>query len=186
MLTIYPTDTVWGLGAPVLSESENRLVRQVKGSPLHKPLSVLFYDLEQLRENLSLPPGWEEDRRLEAFFAKEGTLAVPRKGLKASWGGWVYGESSFATVRCLPLNFLRKEGCPFTTTSLNLQGESPIVDREEALAFSEQMKLPHRLISDESIRPSGMSSTILAVLPNGKVECWRQGHFYKDILKFLD
>ena len=183
MLTIYSTDTVWGLGAPVCSQSENRQVRLVKGNPPDKPLSVLFYDLEHLREFLTLPVGWDDDERLNVFFEWEGTLAVPRSCLKASWSGWIYGESAFATVRCLSLNFLRREGVPFSTTSLNFQGKTPVMDLKGARIFANNLKVPHRLIADESVSPSGMASTILALLPGGKPECWRKGRFFQDICK---
>ena len=186
MLTIYPTDTVWGLGAPVDSEEENRKVRQIKGNSPDKPLSVLFYDLSQLREFLTLPVGWEDDERLNTFFAKEGTLAIPRKGREAPWAEWIYGESSFATIRCLPLDFVKSAGRPFSTTSLNLQGEPPIVNREEAEAFARRLKHPHQLIRQDAFQPSGMASTILAILPSGKTEFWRQGRFYPEICQGLN
>ena len=185
MLTIYPTDTVWGLGAPVHSQEENRRVRSIKGNSSNKPLSVLFYNLEHLREFIILPSGWDDSERLNAFFEWEGTLAIPRGCLKAYWGEWIYGESDFATIRCLPLKFLQREECPFTTTSLNLQGESPITDIDEARNFSAGLKTPHRLITDEIYKPSGMASTILAVLPGGETKIWRQGQFSQDIQRMF-
>ena len=183
MLTIYPTDTVWGLGASVYSREENEMVRLLKGNELDKPLSVLFYDLDHLRDFLTLPPAWDDDDKLKAFFEWEGTLALPRNTLKSDWGDWIYAKSVFATVRCLPLDFLRWEGVPFSTTSLNYQGEEPATTLADARAFAQTLDVPHRLIPDKSLRPSGMASTIFALHKDGRPECWRQGRFYSEIVK---
>lgn len=183
MLTIYPTDTVWGLGAPVHLREANERVRLIKGNGLDKPLSALFHGPDHLREFLTLPPEWDDDDRLKEFFGWEGTLALPRDCLKSDWGEWIYGGSAFATVRCLPLTFLRREGVPFSTTSLNLQGEEAATNLAGARAFARTLNLPHRLITDESIRPSGRASTIFAWIPGGEGECWRKGRFFQEIVE---
>ena len=183
MLTIYPTDTVWGLGASVHSRKDNATVRLIKGNRPDKPLSALFYDADHLREFLTLPPEWDDDGRLKTFFEWEGTLALPRDCLKSDWGKWAYGESDFATVRCLPLNFLRWEGVPFSTTSLNREGEKPATNLESARIFARTLDVPHRLVTDECIQPSGIGSTIFALKPGGMGECWRKGRFYRQIVE---
>ena len=184
MLTIYPTDTVWGLGAPVHSREENEIVRLIKRNESDKPLSVVFYDFDHLRGFFALPPVWDDDKKLKAFFGWEGTLALPRDRFNGDWGEWIYGESSFATVRCLPLKFLRREGVPFSTTSLNYHGEEPAITRASAQEFAQTLDVPHRLIVDESFEPSGMASTMLAWQDNGsKIECWRKGRFYRKIME---
>jgi L-threonylcarbamoyladenylate synthase len=48
-LVVYPTETVYGLGADALSEDAVMKVYEAKNRPVGKPISVAVSDMEMLR-----------------------------------------------------------------------------------------------------------------------------------------
>lgn len=180
LLYIYPTDTVWGLGASINLKEDNQKIREIKGNLPNKPLSVLFHNIETIEKYFDLPSYLTKSWPV-SFFKLEATLALPIEWLKGPINSWIYGESNFIAVRCLPLSFLTKESFPITTTSLNLQGRSPITSEVEAREFSDKLKIDHQFITTEKMTPSGCDSTIVALLPEGKFKFWRQGRLIKEI-----
>ena len=47
---LYPTDTVWGLGADATNLAAIEKIYQIKERPLHKSFIILFKDIEMLKE----------------------------------------------------------------------------------------------------------------------------------------
>ena len=47
---LYPTDTVWGLGADATNLAAIEKIYQIKERPLHKNFIILFKDIEMLKE----------------------------------------------------------------------------------------------------------------------------------------
>jgi L-threonylcarbamoyladenylate synthase len=123
---IFPTDTIYGLGAPIASVEANELIFEIKKRKKDKPLPILAGSIEQLKEIVELKDNAEvEEERLPGktyiyraalslhkIYAKDGSVAV-----RLVKDGWL-GET------------LRIVG-PITATSVNLEGVPPLLRAEE-------------------------------------------------------
>lgn len=123
---IFPTDTIYGIGAPLLSVKANRRIYEIKNRPLDKPMPVLVSDYEMLHtvtENVtpdilkwlkSIWPGaytiiFKAKKELPDIYKNNGTIAVRMVS------GWL-GQA------------VHLYGCPVTATSVNSSGEAPLLD----------------------------------------------------------
>lgn len=184
---IYPTDTVWGIGASIYSESGFKRIAEIKKTSEDKPLSVMFTDINTLYKSFNFPESmglsW-----LRQFFKLESTLAVPRKIAKISIPSWVTGKSELVSIRCLDEAVLKEITealkSPFFTTSLNLTGAPPIVNFEEAKAFQKLHAPDAEFFGDNSHNLSGRSSTII-FFHGDSFEIIREGSKIDEIKKHL-
>lgn len=161
---IYPTDTVWGIGASIYSEAAYKKIAAIKKTTTDKPLSIMFTDINVLYKSFNFPEAislsW-----LRTFFKLESTLGVPLKISKISIPSWVTAKSDLVSVRCLELEVLKPISTslkgPFFTTSLNVSGEPAITSFLDAQAFQQEHAAEVDLIGNSSHNLSGESSTIV-------------------------
>jgi len=122
---LYPTDTLYGLGADALSDLAFEKVCMIKDRDERRPIHAVFADLGMVEEYAEISP---LGRRLaEAFLPGPLTLVFKKKpsvttgiGHNLSSIGVRIPKNEF----CLAL--AREFGKPFTTTSANVSGaESP-------------------------------------------------------------
>ena len=73
---IYPTDTVWGIGASIRSKAAREKINVIKRSPDDKPLSIMFTDIKTLYNSFNFPDGMSVSW-LRNFFKLESTLGLP-------------------------------------------------------------------------------------------------------------
>lgn len=184
---IYPTDTVWGIGASIHSEAAHKRIAAIKRTSDDKPLSIMFTDVNTLYKSFNLPDfmsvSW-----LRNYFKLESTLGLPRKISKISIPSWVTGKSEFVSVRCLDDAALKDISdaikAPFFTTSLNLTGEPPIINFADAEAFQKDHAPDAELFGDSSHNLSGRSSTIV-FYKGDSFEVIREGIKIEEIKKHL-
>ncbi len=184
---IYPTDTVWGIGASIYSEAAYNKIAEIKNTTTDKPLSIMFTDINMLYKSFNFPENislsW-----LNSFFKLETSLGLPKKIATFSIPFWVAARSEMVSVRCLDLEILKPIstalGGPFFTTSLNLTGESPITSYEDAKKFQETLAVKTELIGNQSHNLSGQSSTIV-FLKGNSFEIVREGAKIEEIKKHL-
>ncbi len=155
-LVVFPTDTVYGLGASAfMPESIERLF-VVKGRDNAKAIAILLGETTQL--DLVANDIGDSARRLAAhFWPGPLTLVVPsRPGLPE-----VLSPLPTIGIRIpdhpLALTLLRRAG-PLATTSANLSGQPSPVTAEEA---AEQLRGRVRLILDGGRTPGGIPSTVV-------------------------
>jgi L-threonylcarbamoyladenylate synthase len=119
---IFPTDTIYGLGAPIASIEANERIFEIKKRKKDKPFPILAGSIEQLKE-ITEESSFEERLpgrthiyraalSLHTIYAKDGSVAV-----RLVKDGWL-GET------------LRMVG-PLTATSVNLEGMPPLLRAEE-------------------------------------------------------
>lgn len=173
---IYPTDTVWGIGANIYSKSAHVKIAEIKGSRDGKPLSILFPSIEMAQSYLKIPKKFLDHLEI---FDLGFTLLLPLDLAVKEIPPWVRESSPFIGFRVLPLLALKKvmesEGAPITTTSLNKSGESPIVKNEEAQQFFKSVKSPEiHFVKIKSLENHGSSSTIVQY-ENGLMKIIREG-----------
>ena len=184
---IYPTDTVWGIGASIHSRSAQQKIASIKRTSDDKPLSIMFTDIKVLYNSFNFPDvmslSW-----LRGYFKLESTLAVPLKISRISIPSWVTGKSDLVSVRCLEHPELKGIGealkAPFITTSLNLTGEPPIVNYQDARQFQMTHAPEAELFGDSSHNLSGRSSTITFFRGN-RFEIIREGLKVEEVKKHL-
>lgn len=186
-VVIYPTDTVWGIGASIHSEEAYKKIAMIKKTTEDKPLSVMFTDIKTLYKSFNFPE-YMDLSWLRNYFKLESTLAVPRKIAKISIPSWVTGKSDLISLRCLEWELLKPISTalngPFFTTSLNVTGEAPIVNYEEALAFQKNHAPDAAFFGDSSHNLSGRSSTIV-FFRGSHFEIIREGMKVEEIKKQL-
>jgi len=134
---IYPTDSVWGIGADAKSAEKNNWIRLFKRRAEGTPFSVLFHHFDQLESYLDLTD-FNDKKLFKKVLTMQSTFLLPLKWLKNSdLGPWIYAESEFIGVRVLDLPWIKKmtNNGPITTTSCNFTGSPAIADLAEAEKF---------------------------------------------------
>ena len=184
---IYPTDTVWGIGASIRSKVAREKINQIKKSSDDKPLSIMFTDVKILYNSFNFPEGVNVSW-LRTFFKLESTLGIPLKISKIAIPSWVTLKSDMVSVRCLEIPMLKNIsqdlGAPFFSTSLNLSGKAPIINYTDAVAFQQQYAPGCEIFGDETHNLSGRSSSII-FLKDDFFEIIRVGLKIEEVKKHL-
>jgi len=129
-LIVYPTETVYGLGADALSEYAVHRVYEVKGRPLGKPVSVAVSDEEMMGTIAKISDeAWEFIR---AFLPGPVTVVLP---VKSCLPPVLSGGTGMIGIR-MPKNQITRDiiaelDAPITGTSANLSGMMPPVTKEQ-------------------------------------------------------
>jgi L-threonylcarbamoyladenylate synthase len=189
---IYPTDTVWGIGCDIYSREGYLEIARIKKTDANKPLSIIFCDVQHLQDTFNFPDliskVW-----LEYFFLLESTLGVPVNWCRVPMPDWVKQNSEYITCRVIGSKSIqtlyKRVGNPFFTTSLNIKGESPVLDGPHALAFLKNHCPNAILISGTEETLSGSASSIIFLNnKNQKLEyeILREGRKINEIKTHLD
>jgi len=123
-VAIFPTETVYGIGASAFSLSAIRRIYQLKGRTWNKPLALLVPALDAAAPLLEdIPP--EAYRLAKAFWPGPMTLVLRASAL----GKLVTGGLETIGVRVpdhpIALALLKETGLPLATTSVNRSGQEP-------------------------------------------------------------
>jgi L-threonylcarbamoyladenylate synthase len=152
-LVIYPTDTVYGLGADPAFPHAIRRIFEVKGRPDEKAIIWLVDSLDSARAACLV-----DDRAeylAEIFWPGALTLVLPRRdpppGALPTLGVRVPGHLTALAI-------LRGMDGPVATTSANRSGEPSARTAEDAIAA---MGAEVDLIIDAGAAPGGTESTVL-------------------------
>lgn len=186
---IYPTDTVWGIGCDIYSEVGFKEIARIKKTAATKPLSIIFANVEDVMKSISFPSAISKNW-LEYFFLQETTLGIPISWAKINIPSWAYQDSEYISLRCLsstPIKSLyQKIGNPFFTTSLNLQGEDPVLSEADAKKFSDQHCPSAVIIEGTGEIMSGTASSIIFLHENSGIEVRRIGRKINEITAHLN
>lgn len=121
-LVVFPTDTLYGLGADALNEEAINRVYEVKGRDFTRPLLIFIGKKEQLQSLVTfIPP--PAQRLIEAFWPGPLTLVLHSSSVLPPL---LLGGSSRVGIR-LPASSLIRQivleaGAPITGTSANPSG----------------------------------------------------------------
>lgn len=158
-LVVYPTETVYGLGADATSDGAVSQVFNAKLRPLDNPISVAVNSLEMARRVGEIPS------RVEGLFA--GILPGPlsfivraRSGLSESVSAGTGKIAIRVPSHKVALKLIGKVGGPITSTSANVSGEPAPKTAEEALG---QLRNRVDLILDADPASIGKPSTVIDV-----------------------
>jgi len=139
-LLVYPTDTLYGLGADAMNPEAIGKVFEAKERPADAPISVAVSDVEMMQKVASLTP-WMT-RVVEKLIPRPVTFLVPKK---KNVPGTLTGGSDVLGVRIpnhmFALSVIGQTG-PITTTSANLhEGHAPRTARSAIRQLGEAVDL---------------------------------------------
>lgn len=129
-IVIYPTETVYGLGADAFSDEAIQRVFEVKKRPLSMPVSIAVSDMEMLYAVSRVPPGTESF--LETFLPGPVTVVVPaRKSIPPLLTGGTGQIGIRIPAHPLACRLIAEFDSPITATSANLHGAKDPVTPDE-------------------------------------------------------
>ncbi len=176
---VYPTDTVYGLGANMFHEDAILKVYLMKGRPLTKPVSVCVSQVEDIQQIAHLNPQIEEI--IQNILPGPYTIILNKKDVVPFL---ITGGTDKIGVR-IPDNSICRElssEFPITTTSANISGHPSPVSAQEARKDLDDH--PDILI-DSGPCNGGISSTVvdLTVSPP---RIMREGAGMEKLLQFME
>jgi len=180
-VVIYPTDTLYGLGADAFSDQAVDKIYSIKARDVSKPVHCVVPDIEMAEQYGEFS---DTARRLaERFLPGPLTLVVPKKsGVEKGIArgietiGFRIPKNDF----CLALaNEFDK---PYTTTSANISGMPAGSSSNEILEQLEEAAAHVDLIVDAGTLPAAQPSTVVRVR-NDDIEILREGAISKTTLR---
>ncbi|HQD26798.1 MULTISPECIES: L-threonylcarbamoyladenylate synthase [Methanoculleus] len=173
-LVVYPTETVYGLGADALSEDAVMRVYEAKNRPLGKPISVAVSDMEMLRAVAVVDDAARAF--IDRFLPGPVTVILPAKSCLPET---LTGGSGLIGIRWpnhpIALEIISRLDSPITATSANLSGEAPPTRPED-------VSVPHDYLVDGGELP-GTPSTV-ADLSSRRI--LRKGTEWEEVEAFLE
>lgn len=151
-LIVYPTETVYGLGADALSEDAVMRVYEAKNRPVGKPISVAVSDMDMLDavavvDDLSRA-------FIEQFLPGPVTVLLPAKSCLPAV---LTGGTGLIGIRWpdheIALAIISRFDAPITSTSANISDDIPPTCPEE-------VSVPHDYLVDGGDLP-GTPSTVV-------------------------
>ncbi len=151
-IVIYPTETVYGLGADAFSDTAILKVYEAKKRPLAQPISVAVSNYDMLSAIAYVEPGMEEF--LQAFLPGPVTVVLRAKRIIPDI---LTGGTGLVGIRIpaheLALRLIERFDSPVTATSANLHGAKDP-------AAPDECTVPRDLLIDGGRLP-GTPSTVV-------------------------
>ena len=177
-LVVYPTETVYGLGASAFSRIAVLKVFAAKKRPLDNPLSVAVKDIKQADEIAYVNTA---ARKLAKVFLPGPLTIVLKK--KANLPKELTSGSGKVGIRIprneIAIRLIELAG-PITATSANISGQQPITTADEA---RKQLAGRVDFVLDGGPSQIGVESTVVDVSEEGKCEILRDGAIARVAIK---
>jgi len=177
-LVVYPTETVYGLGASAFSRIAVLKVFAAKKRPLDNPLSVAVKDIKQADEIAYVNTA---ARKLAKVFLPGPLTIVLKK--KTNLPKELTAGSGKVGIRVprneIALKLIELAG-PITATSANISGQQPITTADEA---RKQLAGRVDFVLDGGPSQIGVESTVVDVSEEGKCEILRDGAIARVTIK---
>ena len=177
---LYPTDTLYGLGADALSDEAVAKLYAINGRDEKKPVHAIVADMKMAGRYTEIN---EPARRLaEKFLPGPLTLILKKKeGIDTgiAKGMDTFGIRIPASELCLEI--ARTFGKPYTTTSANRAGQETGRSVEAILAQLGEKASVIDLVIDAGELPGRMPSTVVDV-SSGEIRTLREGAISKTAL----
>ena len=174
-IVIFPTETVYGIGANGLSEEAIKKLYEVKQRPLNKPISLLVNSIEMVNK-IAKDITELEYALMKEFFPGPLTIILNKKVLVPDI---LTSNSNTVGIRMpaneIALKLIEYSGVPIATPSANISGKPSGVDLKEIINDFEG-KVDYFI--DGGPSKIGISSTIVQVV-EGVPRILRQGSITK-------
>ena len=157
---VYPTDTLYGLGANALDPYAVEKVFRIKQRPKSKPLPIAVRNIKWARELAFIEK--KEEKVLEAVWPGQVTVVLPKRNIVPDI--LTAGQKSVA-MRIPNSQFvdklLGKFGYPITSTSANISNELPSNRASEiAEKFKDSYYKPDLIIDVGDLKVSEPSTVL--------------------------
>lgn len=137
-LVVYPTETVYGLGADALSESAVLKVYEAKGRPLSIPISIAVSDMDMLDAVAVVDDAARAF--IERFLPGPVTIILPAKSCLPEI---LTGGTGLIGIRWpdheVALAIIARLDSPITATSANVSSESPPTRPEDVYIYNDYL-----------------------------------------------
>jgi L-threonylcarbamoyladenylate synthase len=168
---IFPTETVYGLGAPLFNEKAIAKIFSIKGRSFQNPLIAHVVSIAQVEEIAEqIPPLFYQ--LAERFWPGPLTIVLRKKSCISSL---VSGGTESIGVRVTPhpvaRHLIEAAGQPLVATSANLSGQPSPASRQQVID-----QLGDRVVAflDGPPAPAGVVSTVISLI-EGTPELLRSG-----------
>ncbi len=159
-VVVFPTDTLYALGADARQEETIRKVFKIKHRPLSRPIPLFVKDIEMLKRYAWVDYG--KDKILDRIWPGAVTVVLFKKDILPSLltsGGNTVG------VRIpdheVPRLLVKSLGGPITATSANLSGNSPSRKIKDVIGEFQLASSKPDLVLDAGDLPESKPSTVL-------------------------
>ena len=178
-LVVFPTETVYGVGARATSRSALESLHQLKVRPADKPFTLHLAEVEDAERFAGRLPAIGE-RLIRKTWPGPLALVVPdRRGPTAKQEElieeYIYKDGTVG-LRCpshrVGRAILRAAGVPVAASSANLAGHPPPQQASEAVA---ELDGHVALIVDAGRTPYARPSTVVQVWEDGSYKVLREG-----------
>ena len=157
---IYPTDTLYGLGANAINEIAVRKIFRIKDRSFSKPLPVIVRDYSWVKKLANIKPGNEEI--MKKVWPGKVTIVLTKKDIVPDV---LTAELNSVGIRIPDYMFvdrlLAKFGRPLTSTSANISGQEPTNDINKIIEVFSKYIIKPDLIIDAGILPKSEPSMII-------------------------
>ena len=175
-IVIFPTETVYGIGANGLDEKAVKRIYEVKKRDYNKPISLLVSDFQMI-EKLTKDITDIEYRIMRAFFPGPLTIILKKKDIIPSI---VTSGGDTVGIRMPEGDLARKlvelSGVPIATPSANISGKRSGTNLKEIM---KDFKGKVDFYIDGGESKLGLASTIVKIIDN-KVHILREGSITKE------
>lgn len=173
---IYPTETVYGIGANGLNDESVKRIYEVKERPLDKPISLLVSGKDMI-EKIAKDITDIEWKIIDSFFPGPITIILKKKecvpDIVVSGGDTVGVRMPEEDIT---LKLIEQAGVPLATPSANITGKKSGTNYEEIIKdFDGKVDF----FIDNGPSRIGKPSTIVKVV-NGEITILRQGSITKE------
>ena len=132
---VFPTETLYGLGADALNPTAVEKVYRLKGRDAANPIPVLVANRDMLAALVAEVPPLAE-RLIDQFWPGPLTLVLPgRKELPRPLLNSAGGVGVRISSQAIASKLVKELGRPLTATSANLSGRAPARTVEEAKKY---------------------------------------------------
>ena len=170
-IVVFPTETVYGIGANGLNEQAVKKLYEVKQRPYNKPISLLVSNMEMVNE-IAKDITEVEYKIMEKFFPGPLTIILKKKDIVPDI---VTAGQDTVGVRMPSGEIARKlvemARVPIATPSANITGEPSGTNLQE---IKKHFEGKADYFIDGGISKLGLASTIVKVV-DGKIQILREG-----------
>lgn len=167
-LVVFPTDTVYGLGASALLSTSVERIYKIKKRPSNKPIILLIADEADVKK-LGIKISSLAQKLIKRFWPGPLTLIFK---VKQSTIGLRMPNNKVA------LELIKEAGMPVATTSANISGRKSVLSAPAAIR---QLKGKVDLIIDAGKSKLGIESTIVDVTMSPP-KVLREGYISKKMI----
>lgn len=160
-IVVFPTETVYGIGANGLNENAVKKLYEVKQRPFNKPISLLVNSIDMIKEIAKDITKLEYDL-MKNFFPGPLTIILKKKDIVPNI---VTANSNTVGVRMpaneVALKLIEHAGVPIATPSANISGKPSVTNLKEVMEEFDE-KVDYYI--DGGPSKIGIASTIVQVI----------------------